>query len=134
MSFPNIPNVDPDITLSWDQSVSLLLASIAFEQLGLSHIINAEGEKIQYALGTLGGQKPPVPASIDQVLEINESVSCLLKQINGNQIQLQNKLEHILKYANYDVHVNTGTATGLFDDTAVSASDKAYYFTIGGCR
>jgi hypothetical protein len=55
MSFPNIPNVTPSICVSRDDALNLLLSSIAFEELGLSHIINAAGEKIQYALGLIPG-------------------------------------------------------------------------------
>ena len=32
-----------------------ILSSIAMKELGLSHILNAEGEKLQYILGTLPG-------------------------------------------------------------------------------
>jgi hypothetical protein len=58
LSFPGIPNVTPSITLTKDDAFNLLLASITFEELGLSHILNAEGEKIQYAVGTLPGLTP----------------------------------------------------------------------------
>ncbi|MFD0051596.1 hypothetical protein ACFVHQ_20150 [Actinomycetes bacterium NPDC127524] len=46
MSFPNIPNVTPPISVTIGEAVNLLLASIAFEEPGLAHIINAEAEKI----------------------------------------------------------------------------------------
>ena len=57
MSFPNIPDVDASVDISTEDSVNLLLASIAFEELGLAHIINAEAEKIQFVLGTLEDQE-----------------------------------------------------------------------------
>ena len=44
MSFPNIPDVDASVDISTEDSVNLLLASIAFEELGLAHIINAGGK------------------------------------------------------------------------------------------
>lgn len=55
MSQANIPNITPAISLTRDEVVNLILSSIAMQELGLSHIINAEAEKIQYALGTLPG-------------------------------------------------------------------------------
>ena len=55
MTFPNIPDVKPDMTLSAEAATNLILSSIAFEELGLAHIINSEAEKIQYVLGTLQG-------------------------------------------------------------------------------
>ncbi|TCP60184.1 hypothetical protein [Baia soyae] len=53
MSQDNIPNITPNITITRDDSINLLLASIALEELSLSHILYAEGEKLQYVLGTL---------------------------------------------------------------------------------
>ncbi|MGL5379891.1 MAG: hypothetical protein ACRDBA_08205, partial [Clostridium sp.] len=53
MSMPNIPNINPEVNLEIKDTISMLLSSIALEEIGLSHIINAEAEKIQYAVGTL---------------------------------------------------------------------------------
>lgn len=53
LSFPNIPNIKPDIDLDEEDVLSLLLASIALEELSLAHIMNAEAEKLQAVLGTL---------------------------------------------------------------------------------
>ncbi len=61
MSFPTIPPISPTISIDRNQVCSLLLASIAFEELGLAHIINAEGEKLQAVIGVLS-QESPSPA------------------------------------------------------------------------
>lgn len=55
MSNPNIPNISPTVTLTRDDVINLLLSSIAMEELALANIINAEGEKIQFVLGSLSG-------------------------------------------------------------------------------
>lgn len=47
MSLPNIPDIDPLISLNRCDAINLLLSSIAMEEIGLSHILNAEGEKLQ---------------------------------------------------------------------------------------
>ena len=59
MSMPNFPTISPAITR--EDAVNQILSSIAMEELGLSHIINAEGEKLQYVLGTLPGISGPPP-------------------------------------------------------------------------
>ena len=46
MSYPNLPNITPTITIKREDVINLLLASIAMEELSLAHIINSEGEKI----------------------------------------------------------------------------------------
>ena len=68
------------------------------EEVGLSHIINAEGEKLQFILGTLAGDRAPVPyPTVDQVLEVNESVREMLQQVAFNQMFLTAKMYAALK-------------------------------------
>ncbi|MEX0418494.1 hypothetical protein [Bacillus sp. C30] len=44
MSQPNLPDINPNITLTREEAINLLLSSIAMQELGLAHIIN-EREK-----------------------------------------------------------------------------------------
>ena len=76
MSLPSFPVVNPPIER--EDAVNQILSSIAMEELGLSHILNAEGEKLQYILGTLPGLSGP-PATVSDVLAANESVRSMLE-------------------------------------------------------
>lgn len=96
MSQANIPNISPNITVTRDQAINLLLSSIAMEELGLSHILNAEGEKLQYVLGTLPGLTGP-PATISDILLINESMKSTINTVARKEFLLQSKLESILE-------------------------------------
>ncbi len=71
--------------------LNLIITSIALEEVGLSHIINAEGEKIQYLLGTLFEPLDP-PPTIDEILECNESTKEVLGEIMRCEMLLGNKL------------------------------------------
>lgn len=93
MSMPAFPENGTDITQ--DQALNMILASIAMEELGLSHIINAEGEKLQYVLGTLPGRHGSC-ASTQEVLEVNNSISTLLEVVMQNQLVLKSKLSRVL--------------------------------------
>lgn len=95
MSQANIPNITPTVTLTRAEALNLVLSSIALEELGLSHIINAEGEKIQYALGTLPGVTAPV-ASITTIMDVNSSVRDVLGELIKKEWILINKLETTL--------------------------------------
>ncbi|MGL4990459.1 MAG: hypothetical protein ACRC57_04720 [Sarcina sp.] len=68
------------------------------EEIGLSHIINAEGEKIQYMLGTLvdadgNAITAPTGVTATDVLNVNKSVNSTLTNVLRNQLLLQLKLE-----------------------------------------
>lgn len=112
MSYPNIPDVDATISITLEESVNLLLASIAFEELGLSHIINAEAEKIQYVLGTLEDQVPlDPPPTLEDLLEINRSVEQTLRNVLKYQMLLQFKLEDTLSITTTSTTTTTTTTT-----------------------
>ncbi|MGG4498798.1 exosporium glycoprotein BclB-related protein [Brevibacillus reuszeri] len=111
MSNPNIPNITPTITISRDDAINLILASIGMEELGLAHIINAEGEKIQFALGTLPGLTGG-PVSLSDILAVNADVRNTLNTIINKEILLNNKLETILTAPSLTGPIGATGATG----------------------
>lgn len=132
MSYPNIPDINPNITINREDVKNILLASIALEELGLSHIINTEGEKIQYVLGTLEGSIPHAAPTLAEVLAINRSVDRTLRNVIKNQMLLQFKLEDVLEIPRekITIHRNVATVTGTFDNVEYKDSDVAYYYTL----
>lgn len=94
VSQPNLPNITPVVTLSRDDTINLLLSSIAMEELGMAHILNAEGEKIQYALGAIPGLTGP-PSSLADILNLNESVRDTLDSLMKQELLLGSKLDSI---------------------------------------
>lgn len=136
MSFPNIPNVTPSINLSREDVINLLLASIAFEELGLAHIINAEAEKIQAVVGTLPNTDLAA-TTINELLAINDSVNDVLKTVIKKEMLLQFKLEEILKVPPgptpppvTEIFENIATVTAFFNGEVVTDSDNAFYHRI----
>lgn len=95
MSMPKFPEDAGNITR--DNAINQILSSIAMEELGLSHIINAEGEKMQYILGTLEGAATlETPPTVDQVLQANESIQKTLSTIMAQQMFLSGKMSDAL--------------------------------------
>ncbi|HZW83395.1 MAG TPA: hypothetical protein VFF14_08270 [Candidatus Deferrimicrobium sp.] len=111
MSFPTIPNINPEIDINAEQVVNLLLASIAFEELGLAHIINAEAEKIQFVLGTLHNQTTKVPTTIEDLIKIDTSVVLTLREVIKQQMLLQFKLEDVLSISTSSTTASSTTTT-----------------------
>ena len=99
MSFPNIPPLNPLTNpVTREDAVNLFIASLAFEQLGLSHVINTEAEKLQYALGTLADTELELAVSptIDELLDINESIGRVLRRVIEKEMVIGFLLEDIL--------------------------------------
>ena len=96
MSMPAYVDTVPELTR--EAVINQILASIALEELALSHVINAEGEKIQFALGTL--QIPDRGLSggitIANLVELNTSVASTLQAAAENQAALTQKLQAAL--------------------------------------
>lgn len=96
MSLPKIPDLNPEINIEREDAINILIASIGLEELALAHILNAEGEKIQYVLGTLEGSDPG-EVTICDVMQINESVNKTLRNVIKTEMLLQFKLEDALE-------------------------------------
>lgn len=117
MSMPNIPNLQPDIDLTREDSVNIILASIGMEELSLSHIINAEAEKVQYALGTLqiatdaetGAPIYSQSLTPEEVVAMNQSAGKMLRDVIKNQMLLGMKMEDVVDMA--DITTTTTTTT-----------------------
>lgn len=93
MSMPNIQEVNTKIDITTTQASNVVLASIGFEELGLAHIINAEGEKIQSFLGTLEGQEVRKEVEIEELEKLDKIVNDSLKAITKKELLLLMKLE-----------------------------------------
>lgn len=95
MGMPNIPDITPQIDLEREEALTLLLASIALEEMGLAHILNSEGEKLQQIL------KDP-DTCLEDLLAVNESVERVLQSITRLQLILQDKLEMVTRLQERD--------------------------------
>lgn len=83
----SMPVITPSTT-SPCQAITDLLESIALQETGIAHILNAEGEKIQAALA----MKNMTPCDL---IKINQSVSDTLTKFIKLEMMLEFKLEDI---------------------------------------
>ncbi|MEG2454112.1 MAG: hypothetical protein RSB20_04520, partial [Clostridia bacterium] len=81
----SMPQIVPSGT-SKCQAITDIIASVALEQAGLSHILNAEGEKLQKGIAL-----PNV--TNDELLLLNSSVKDTVNAISRLEMLLQMKLE-----------------------------------------
>lgn len=132
MSMPSFPDTGKDITK--EQALNMILASIAMEELSLSHIMNAEGEKLQYILGTLEGQNGKCSTTKD-ILDVNKSIHCILDTIMQNQIILKGKMERVLEeYEPFHVPCEPdGNSMGKEKSCLVVTNAYPKYFWQNGC-
>ena len=80
----SMPVITPG-TGSRCQAITDIITSVALEQTALSHIINAEGEKIQKIVATA--------ETSEDMLTVNKSVESMVNTITRLEMVLQSKLE-----------------------------------------
>ncbi|RXZ80755.1 hypothetical protein EBB07_17370 [Paenibacillaceae bacterium] len=94
MSQPSIPNITPLISVTKNESISLLLSSIAMSELAMSHLINAEAEKIQ---AFVQHAHCSMNVNTKTFIQFNHSVSKLINAITMEQWLSLNKLDRIIQ-------------------------------------
>ena len=87
MSMPNIPNICPDICLCMEDMIKLIISSIALEEISISHLLNAESEKIQYVLC-----RKDIICSIDDIIVLDKSLEKVLGHIASIEDSLNKKM------------------------------------------
>ncbi|KKB36310.1 extensin-like protein [Bacillus thermotolerans] len=73
-----------------------LLESIALEEIALSHVMNAEAEKIQAFVGKC--LDFPTHPSNEEIMKFNKSVGGLLETVVMKEWLLLKKLENVLEF------------------------------------
>ncbi|MFD2443227.1 hypothetical protein ACFSO7_04430 [Bacillus sp. CGMCC 1.16607] len=98
MSMPTIP-AEPHRP-NRNEVIIDLLESIALEEIALSHIMNAEAEKIQAFVGKCH-DFPTNPTSCE-IIKFNKGVTQLLETIVMKEWLLLRKLENVLEFHDKD--------------------------------
>ncbi|MFI2855979.1 DUF11 domain-containing protein [Paenibacillus sp. JSM ZJ436] len=99
MSQAGIPNITPSVGITINQTIPLLLSSIALEEVALAHLMNAEAEKLQYVLGTLGPAATaltPATVTVSNLLLVDQSVRRTLQDVIKKEMLLEFKFENVL--------------------------------------
>lgn len=120
MSFPNIPDINPYINITFEDAINLLLTSIALEEIGLSNLIDAESNKILCVLDECTEcQYKHEDSNFKNVLAINKSVDSTIKNIIKLQMLLQFKLENVT-----DLLPSTSTTSSTTTTTTTTTTSS----------
>lgn len=128
MDFPeSFKNLLPkDITT--DKAIELLLASIAYEQFALGNLIDAEADKINYAVSL----SERGLATLDEVREINDSAFKILKTVIKKEMLLEFELDDLIDFipkpstsSTASTTTTTTTSTATTTTTAISTTTTA---------
>ncbi|CDN44743.1 MULTISPECIES: hypothetical protein [Paenibacillus] len=99
MSQPNIPDITPEISVTKKEALSLLLSSIAMEELALSNLINAEADNI-LALASLIKKEGCLPSRSLQ--QIQQNTAQFIEGIVIKQWLALNRLDRIIHLAGHE--------------------------------
>ena len=69
-----------------DQAITDLIQSVALQETALSHMMNAEGEKMQAIIALSD-------VTQEQLMELNDSVTKFLNAVTRLEMMFQSKLE-----------------------------------------
>ncbi len=105
------------------QAITDMIASVALEQTALSHILNAEGEKIQKIIAL---DAPPT-----EMLRINQSVNCVVKAITSLEMILQSKLERFKECLCKDCADCPPVEVVIFNSSGTANEVEPNVFSIG---
>jgi len=93
VSQANIPNITPDISVTKQQSLHLLLSSVALNELAFSHLINAEAEKLQ---AFVAFTNEATCLETRDFLQMNKAVSTLIEDLTMGQWLNLKKLDRTI--------------------------------------
>jgi hypothetical protein len=91
MSFPDIPDIEPDIDLEPGQMAELLVSSIAMEEMSIAQVMEAEKEKIHAAVEAFRQER----CDLSELLSVNQSAADMVKTLVKLEMLLQWKLEGV---------------------------------------
>lgn len=123
MSFPNIPDITPKISITFEDSINLLLASIALEEISLSDLMDAEKNKILFVLKDCKHKDSALHDAVVIDKSVNETIQNMIKL----QMLLQFKLEHVKELipcttTTYSTTTTTTTTTTTKTTTTATAT------------
>jgi hypothetical protein len=107
MSFPNIPDITPEINITLEEAVNLLLASIAMEEISLSELMDAEKDKILHVINNCKHNDTLLQNAIDIDTSVNTTIQNMIKM----QMLLQFKLEKAAEILSFTTTSTTTTST-----------------------
>lgn len=80
----SMPVITPG-TVTREQAISDIIESVALQETGLSHILNAEGEKIQKVVA--------IATNTEELMAVNKSVERMVNAVSRLELILQSKIE-----------------------------------------